>query len=98
MNVSLRRESLRRSRTEIFRDVLQAIHDGEYKPTKIMYKTNMSWKTLQEYLDIGVENGLLVCESTTTDKRTRRRYGITMKGIDLLRGMLKTERLMPWLK
>ena len=38
---------VRRSRLEIFFDVLAIIARGVSKPTRIMYKTNLSWTSMQ---------------------------------------------------
>lgn len=42
--------NMRRSRLEIYVDVLRAINRGINKPTRIMFATNLSWKTLSEVL------------------------------------------------
>ncbi|MBS7641093.1 MAG: winged helix-turn-helix domain-containing protein [Candidatus Bathyarchaeia archaeon] len=41
---------MRRSKLEIYVDVLRAINRGINKPTRIMFATNLSWKTLSEVL------------------------------------------------
>ena len=41
---------LKRSRLEVYFDVLKAIGEGVDKPTRIMYKANLSWNTLEDAL------------------------------------------------
>ena len=41
---------LKRSRLELYFDVIKAIGEGVDKPTRIMYKANLSWVTLGEAL------------------------------------------------
>ncbi|MBC8498327.1 hypothetical protein ISS40_03095 [Candidatus Bathyarchaeota archaeon] len=41
----------RRSKLEVYLDVLWAIKSGVNKPTRIMYESNLSWKPLQRTLD-----------------------------------------------
>jgi predicted transcriptional regulator len=40
----------RRSKLEIYVDILQEIMNGTVIPTRIMYAANLSWKPLQETL------------------------------------------------
>ena len=43
----VRDATTRRSKLEIMLTVLRAVNDGETKPTKIMYASNMSWNLTQ---------------------------------------------------
>ena len=67
---------VRRSRLEIFFDVLAVIDQGVYKPTRIMYKTNLSWTSLHEVFDTLVNGGFIREEKYSKKKR----YSITNKG------------------
>jgi predicted transcriptional regulator len=67
---------VRRSRLELCFDVLAVVDQGVYKPTRIMYKTNLSWTTLHEVFDTLV-NGGFIQEETYNNKK---RYSITDKG------------------
>ena len=51
MKGSLYHMSYRRSKLEIYLDVLSSIHEGISKPTRIMYSANLSWKALNKILD-----------------------------------------------
>jgi predicted transcriptional regulator len=71
-----RRAMVRRSRLEIYFDVLEVINRGTHKPTRIMYKTNLSWTSLHEIFDTLLEGGFLQVDEQTKAKR----YQITDKG------------------
>ena len=76
----------RRSRLEIYLDVLWAIKSGIRKPTRIMYEANLSWKPLQKILDSMVSQGLVekMDASNNRDKRTNTVFGITQKGENII--------------
>lgn len=81
----------RRSRLEIYLEVLQIIKGGTSKPTRIMYQANISWQPLVRILGSMVSQGLVDEVDTTTggrrrrDKRTSKVYQITMKGEQVIR-------------
>ena len=70
----------RRSRLEIYFDLLKVVEKGVDKPTRIMYKTNLSWKTLHEILSVLVSKGFI------SEKRVKysKRYYITERGHNAL--------------
>jgi len=72
----------RRSKLEIYLDVLWIIKTGTIKPTRIMYGANLSWKPLQRILRSMISQGLIDEVDTTynRDKRTNMCYEITQKG------------------
>ena len=80
----------RRSRLEIHYDVLQAISRGIQKPTRIMYKANLSWIPLQEILKSLLTQGFI------EEKRFKKsmRYEITTKGISVLNYYEKARELL----
>jgi predicted transcriptional regulator len=67
---------VRRSRLEIYFDVLKVINNGVVKPTRIMYKTNLSWFSLQKVFDSMIDGGFIREERFKKSKR----YFITEKG------------------
>lgn len=77
----------RRSKLEIYLDVLKVIKDGTKKPTRIMYGANLSWKLLQGILSSMVAQNLIdeVDASESKDKRTSKYYEITPKGDSVIR-------------
>ena len=72
--------STRRSNFEIMLDILTVIIEGETKPTRIMYRANLSWGSLNDTLENLVENGLIEEQKIPRNKREKRRYNITEKG------------------
>ena len=80
----------KRSRLEIYLDVLEVIKHQVDKPTRIMYSANLSWKPLQEILSTLINNGLIFEEKTKNSKR----YTVTEKGIRALTYFKKTKELV----
>lgn len=81
--------SSRRSRLELIFDILLAITDkgGRIKPTHLMYKSNLSHKLLQGYLDELLDKELVaVIEEAAKKKKTTpsRMVHITDKGIEFV--------------
>ena len=79
---------VRRSKLQIYLDVLIVIRSGTDKPTNIMYKANLSWKPLNRILDSMTSQGLIdetkVDGHARRDKRTSRRYVLTSKGENVI--------------
>jgi predicted transcriptional regulator len=67
---------VRRSRLEIYFDVLKALDKGIYKPTRLMYKANLSWSSLQDTFETLLDGGFMAVELNKKSKR----YCITDKG------------------
>lgn len=87
--------SVRRSKFEIYVDVLIEIKKGSQKPTKIMYGANLSWKPLQKILKSLVQQNLITeIEGTKKDKRTKSRYNLTNKGENVVRYFIKARNLV----
>jgi predicted transcriptional regulator len=74
------RDMLRRSRLEIYFDILNTIEKGTVKPTRIMYKTNLSWETLQDMFDTLIKGGFIKEET----KKNSKVYQVTEKGRNAL--------------
>jgi len=71
----------KRSKLWIYIDILKAVSKGTQKPTRIMYRTNLSWKPLMSALDSLVEQGLI----DRKENGTRTTYEITEKGRNVLK-------------
>ena len=71
----------KRSRLEMYLDVLEKIRDGIQKPTNIMYKCNLSWIPMKEILGSLVEKDLI----KEVETKNRRTYDITERGRNLLK-------------
>ncbi len=86
----------RRSKLEIYLDVLWTIKSGTKKPTRIMYESNLSWKPLQRTLNSLTAQGL-VAEfepDNNRDKRTTTCYELTQKGENVLKYFKRAEDLL----
>ena len=70
----------RRSRMETMCDILVTIAAGTEKPTHIMYKANLSWRIMQQYMRALETQGLVVAQ----DDEGKRVYHLTEKGFKLL--------------
>ena len=84
----------RRSRFEIYVDVLTEIRNGTVLPTKIMYGANMSWVTLMDALELLKAQGLVEEHMIEGSKRSRRRYTLTGKGKNVLSYFKKVKDLL----
>ena len=73
--------SERRSRLEMLVDVLSLINSNVQKPTRIMYRGNMSWTHAKEILGSLTEEGLVV----EGQVKKRSVYRITDRGRKALR-------------
>ena len=90
---------IRRSKLEIYLDVLKVIKEGTTKPTRIMYGANLSWKLLQGVLCSMAEQDLIeeIDVSNSRDKRTNKVYQVTTKGdgviryFDLAKGLIEVD-------
>jgi len=67
---------MKRSKLELYIDVLRVIKKGQSKPTRIMYSSNLSWNPLKEALDL-LESQRAITSKTDGD---RKQYFITEKG------------------
>jgi predicted transcriptional regulator len=86
----------RRSKLELYLDVLKVIKEGTTKPTRIMHGANLSWKQLQGVLGSMVYQGLLeeIDVSESRDKRTNTVYMVTSKGESVIRYFDHAEKLI----
>ncbi len=97
------RQKQTRSKLVIYVEVLNVINSGFRKPTIIMSRSNLSWTHLSKILLSMIEQGLIIEKPNELskdkqyreDKRTKRTYEITQKGINIVRyfkgGDKKTE-------
>lgn len=80
----------KRSKMELYLDVLRAISRGVDKPTNIMYKCNLSWANSREILNSLAEQGLI----TINKNENRRIYRITERGREVLEYFSKAHDLL----
>jgi predicted transcriptional regulator len=71
----------KRAKLEIYLDILKTIKKGTNKPTRIMYRTNLSWKPLMKVIASLIEQGLIVVDKNGSHAI----YDITEKGRNVLR-------------
>jgi predicted transcriptional regulator len=71
----------RRSRVELYLDVLQAIANGRESPARIVYAANLSYDRVVKCIDFLEEQNLIQRSSDTK----KRRYKVVSKGMDVLR-------------
>jgi predicted transcriptional regulator len=71
---------VRRSRLEIYFDVLKVVERGVHKPTRIMYSTNLSWKTLREVISVLTSKGFM----SEGEVKNSKRYKVTERGRNAL--------------
>ncbi len=86
-------ESYRRSKMEIYLDVLWIVKNGVDRPTRIMYKANLSWKPFQETLKFMLDCGLLA-GSNSEEEDQRKSYRITEKGNEVLKYFTLAKNLL----
>lgn len=61
---------------EVKIDVMQAIAEGAGRPTHIMYRSNLSWSVMQNFIRSMEVQGLVV----TRELEGRKSYALTEKG------------------
>jgi predicted transcriptional regulator len=61
-------------------DILRVINEGIDRPTRIMYRTNLSWSVMQSFLTILESRGLVQIKK----ENGRTIYSLTDKGNNLL--------------
>lgn len=86
----------RRSRLELYLEVLNVIKNGTEKPTRIMYGANLSWTLLKGILSSLEAQDLveMIDVSESRDRRSARIYRITVKGEHLMRYFHHAEQLL----
>ena len=85
--------SKKRSKLELYLELLSIIKEGTQYPTRIMYKANMSWVPTQQFLEFLVSKSLIEVTVLTSprDKRTKKKYSITDRGEKLLAYLHNTQ-------
>ena len=73
-------EKDRRSKMEMYLDIIRAIGSGAEKPTHVMYKANLSWVVMRGFLENLKDRGLV--EESVADGKSALR--LSNKGFELL--------------
>ena len=93
----------RRSRFQIYLEVLRIIKNGTKKPTQIMYAAGISWRTLVEILKSLISQGLvneyspselIQWKRSQRDRRTKKNYEITPKGENVIQYFHATKKTL----
>ena len=87
--------SHRRSKLEIQLNILSSVMNGVDKPTRIMYAANMSWRPVQRNLSYLVDKGLLERQVNLESRKSKSRYVITEKGINVIEYFKKAKEILP---
>ncbi|MBS7606672.1 MAG: archaellum operon transcriptional activator EarA family protein [Candidatus Bathyarchaeia archaeon] len=80
----------RRSTLEIYIDILKKVSLGVSKPTNLMYKTNLSWLSLNRALNSLVSQGLII----VVERDGKRFYKITENGRRVLEQLERARKLL----
>jgi len=75
-------------------DILTEIKNGEILPTRIMYKTAISWNILRKMLENLTAQGIIEKKTPEGNKRSKNNYTITKKGNTALNYLNKINELM----
>lgn len=78
-------EKDRRSKMEMYLDILRAIGSGAEKPTHVMYKANLSWVVMRGFLENLKAQGLV--EESLVDGRSA--LHLSNRGYELLNQFLQ---------
>lgn len=76
----------RRTRLEIYFDVMMALNHGNNKKTSIKHAANISWQTLNEILGSLISQGLVeeIKSLHWRDRRIRTYYDFTARGENMM--------------
>jgi predicted transcriptional regulator len=80
----------KRSKLEIYLDILKVLSRGLHKPTRIMYSSNLSWNPLTKALESMIEQGFIRKE----EYRNRSTYYLTKKGKETMEYWNKATKLI----
>lgn len=70
----------RRSKMEIYIDILKAVADGRRKPTHVMHHANLPWTRMKKCLDFLLDQSLLVEEEYEGSQI----FSLTLRGKEVL--------------
>lgn len=70
---------MRRTKSDILYDIIAVLikNNGKMKPTRLLYKANLSYTQMQEYIKQLIEKNIVEEEE---DKKGKKFYKITEKG------------------
>jgi len=83
---------------EIYIAILEAVAKGKRKPTRIMYRANLTWTRLNKHLDLLISKGLLKEEENdghTVFSLTHRGKNVLRYYMEIKRELLYTKKVIP---
>ena len=86
---------VRRSELDIIIEILKLSRNGT-KKTNILYKGNLSYTQIQNYLPFLIKKQILEEYLVEEKDKNYKFYKITPKGLDLLQSARKTLTLLKW--
>lgn len=72
----------RRSRIELYVDVLRAINNGRRSPSRVVYAANPSYDRVIRCINFLVEQGLA---QRIEEEKPKKRYTVTERGAEVIR-------------
>jgi predicted transcriptional regulator len=81
--------SIRRSRFEIYRELLTQVHNGNCQPTRMMYSTELPWPAFNQVMKTLISQEFLVEVKDQLDKHSKCRYMVTENGERFLKYLSK---------
>jgi predicted transcriptional regulator len=78
---------MKRNREEIISQILHVCKDGAIK-TRVVYQTNLNFKTVEPYLELLIRNNLLEVQNGE-----KKMYETTQKGENLLQAINQVNEL-----
>ena len=81
----------RRNRNEIIYDILDSLvkNNGQLKPTRLLYKANMSHSQMKEYISELKDKDLL----ELTEEKSKQYYKLTTKGYEFFNNLRKIREM-----
>jgi predicted transcriptional regulator len=79
---------MRRSKIEMYMDILGALENGEKKISRIMYSSIVNMTVAKKYLEVAMQR-----EHVTKNEEKRNTYAITNRGLEFLSGWKEYKEL-----
>jgi predicted transcriptional regulator len=84
---------MRRSKLEAYADILKVLaHWGPLKLTHVMYKANVNFSVLAEYLEFLIKQGLIEVKVVGHERNV---YAVTQRGVTVLKQFRELKEVLP---
>lgn len=84
----------RRSRFEMYVDILTEIDSGTILPTNIMFGTNMNWNSLKRTLDKLKAQGFIEEQPIEGNNKSKKGYILTERGDNVLNYLKEANKIL----